>query len=48
MLETSSAKAERISIGVAKTAGAVASALQNVRLWIMNASIDLELGFARN
>jgi hypothetical protein len=37
MLETSSAKAERSSPGVARM-GAAAIALQNVRLWIMNSS----------
>jgi hypothetical protein len=37
MLDTSSAKAERSSIGVARM-GDAARALQNVRLWIMNSS----------
>jgi hypothetical protein len=37
MLDTSSAKAERRSPGVART-GAAAIALQNARLWIMNSS----------
>jgi len=32
MLDTSSAKAERSSAGVARTAGAVASAFQKLRL----------------
>src|SRR5450432_3064717 len=41
MLDTSSAKAERSSIGAAIAAGAVASALQKARRCNMRSSLDL-------